>query len=259
MYQGRLAELSISNASLETRLDINQRFSSRNFHDWLLTRLAVKPGSNVLDVGSGNGAQSLAMLARVGPLGTVSAMDISAQSIARLRDAAGNTASLQTAVGDMQDLAKAIRSEFHQKSFDLAQSTYALYYAARPLEVLDVMRGSLSQGGRLAVCTPNDPHSLSLLCGQFLTLPPDVVSCGRFGPDVLEPYFRRHFAIVDIHLLHNVMEFRSSEDVLILMRNAAYFDPAIEAQVRAVVESEISSAGLFRAEKNSYLIIGHTD
>ncbi|MFM9941051.1 MAG: class I SAM-dependent methyltransferase [Hyphomicrobiaceae bacterium] len=259
MYQGRLAELSISNVSLETRLDINQRFSSRNFHDWLLTRLAVKPGANILDVGSGNGAQSLAMLARVAPLGTVSAMDISAQSIARLRDAAGNTPALQTAVGDMQDLAKAISTEFHQKSFDLAQSTYALYYAARPLEVLDVMRGALNQGGRLAVCTPNDPHSLSLLCGRFLSLPPDVVACGRFGPDVLEPYFRRHFAVVDIHLLRNVMEFTDSEDVLILMRNAAYFDPEIEVQVKAVVEAEISSTGLFRAEKNSYLIIGHTE
>jgi ubiquinone/menaquinone biosynthesis C-methylase UbiE len=259
MYQGRLAELSVSNASLEARLDVNQRFSSRDFHKWVLGHLAIRQGMDVLDVGCGNGAQSLAMLERVGETGSVSALDISEQSVLRLRGAAGDTERLQTVACDMMETANAIRNVFRHKIYDLAQSTYALYYAADPLTVLDSMRTSLKPGGRLAVCTPNDPHSLSLLCGRFLELPAEVVACGKFGPDVLEPYFRTYFDEIDIHLLRNEMRFTKVEDVLVLLRNAAYFEQAIEAHIAAEVTGEISKQGYFRSEKNSYLIVGRLD
>jgi len=259
MYEGRLAEISVSNASLEIRLDINQRFSTRDFHGWLQSRLGVCAGEAVLDVGCGSGAQSLAMLKSVGPGGSVSALDLSSDSIAGLRTAARNSPNLQATVSDMQDVGRVIRDEFRVKQYDLAQSTYALYYSARPLEVLDSMRSALKPGGRLAVCTPNDPHSLSLLCGRFLELPRLVVECGRFGPEVLEPYFRHHFTYVDIHLLRNEMTFSRSDDVMQLLQNAAYFDASIERLVRNVIDNAIAETGSFNAQKNSYLIVGHLD
>lgn len=257
MYKGKRAGLVTSNASLEVRLNINDRFSRADFHGWLNRHLAVRKGMDVLDVGCGNGAQAIRFLKKVGPSGSVSALDLSEASIARLREAGKGAANLQATVADMGDTGRAIARTFREKRYDLAQSTYALYYAADRIAVLDAMRKSLKPGGRLAVCTPNDPHSLSVFCGRFAKLPPEVVACGKFGPDVLEPYFRANFVEVDIHLLRNEMRFPTAEDVLSLIRNAAYFDARKEPEIRAAVDAEIRENGSFAAVKNSYLIVGH--
>jgi SAM-dependent methyltransferase len=157
----------------------------------------------------------------------------------------------------MGDTGGTIARKFRKKRYDLAQSTYSLYYSKNRRAVLDAMRKSLKPGGRLAVCTPNDPHSLSLFCGRIGELPPEVVACGKFGAEVLEPYFREHFTQIDIHLLRNVMRFPTVDDVMELIHNAAYFDASKEARLRTAIGAEIKKNGHFQAEKNSYLIVGH--
>lgn len=257
MRSSERRKIILSTKSLETRLNINDRVSQADFHVWLNGHLAVRKGMDVLDVGCGNGAQAVRFLRKVGPDGSVSALDLSATSIEKLMAATAGAANMQAIAIDMAKTGEATARTFRVKRYDLAQSTYSLYYAARPLKVLDAMRESLKPGGRLAICTPNDPHTLSLFCGRFAPLSPNVVACGRFGPHVLEPYFRKHFVTVDIHLLRNELRFPTADEVLGMLRNAAYFDPGTEPQVRRAVQAEIRRHGYFRAEKNSYLIIGH--
>lgn len=257
MRSSERRKLILSTKSLETRLNINDRVSQADFHGWLNSHLAVRRGMDVLDVGCGDGAQAVRFLRRVGADGSVSALDLSASSIEKLQAATAGAPNMQAITLDMAKTGEAITRTFRVKRYDLAQSTYSLYYAARPVKVLDAMREALKPGGRLAICTPNDPHSLSLFCGRFAPLSPDVVACGRFGPDVLEPYFRKHFVTVDIYLLRNELRFPTADEVLGMMRNAAYFKTEIETEVRRAVQSEIRRKGYFRAEKNSFLIIGH--
>lgn len=255
MTPGVSPDIATSSASLAARLASNERYGGVDFQGWLLDHLEVAPGMDVLDVGCGGGAQTLRLLERVGAGGSVSALDISPESVAQLRRASPAT-NLQVETADMAQLARVVAEHFRHKRYDLAQSTYALYYAADPVAVLDAMRRALKPAGRLAVCVPNDPHGLVELVKRFRPVPDAVESCGRFGPEVLEPYFRRHCVTVDIHLLRNDLTIPGADEVIRFLRNSSYFDPSIEAHVRDAVDAEIARTGRFRYQKNSYLIIG---
>jgi len=250
------ASINTSSAALAERLETNRKYSAVDFQDWLMQRLAVRPGADVLDVGCGTGAQTLAFLSAVGPRGSVSALDLSPESIATVRTRAGAAPNLQGEVADMMDVAEVVARRFRVKRFDLAQSTYALYYATRPVGVLDAMRRVLKPGGRIAVCTPNNPHGLIEFIRRFTEVPAANDANGRFGPDVLEPYFRRHFFVVDIALLCNVQRVPTVDEVMRFWRNTSYYDSAVADRVATAVEDEISRRGGFFYEKNSYLIVG---
>ena len=76
-------------APLETRLDLHRRFSvdPEGWHRWVLRRLALRPGSTVLELGCGTGAlwqaaDALAAYVASLPLG------LSDERVSAVRDAA---------------------------------------------------------------------------------------------------------------------------------------------------------------------------
>ena len=152
--------------SLETRLEINKRYAAFDFHGWVMERLAVEPDMDLLDVGCGTGLHALRILETIRGQGTISAFDISAESVSKLRAAAGEVMGLFTEVGDMQDAAQVI-ARFPVRRYDLAYSIYALWYSPDHTATLDAMRLALKPGGRLVVCTPNAPNGLRETLKRF--------------------------------------------------------------------------------------------
>lgn len=257
VYDGAKFERATSRDSLATRLNINKAYGSADFDRWLLERLRPMPGEDVLDVGCGTGAQTLPLAERVGPQGSVSAVDISAQSIATLRAALAPGQRVQAEVGDMAELARLIRSVFAVKRYDLAQSTYALYYAKERLEVLRVMRDALKPGGRLAVFTPAAPHGLVDLAARCHEIPQPVYDSLNFGPDVVVPWFDANLRRVETHRFHNEISIPSVAETMTFYRATTYYDAAAEDKIRDHVAAAVAKRGAFRYEKNGFLIIGY--
>jgi len=245
-----------SRDSLATRLDLNARYASFDFHRWVLDRLAIQEGTDVLDVGCGNGAQALVAAKSVGRTGSVSAMDLSEKSIEELREKASDLSNIDAQVGDMKDLAQIIARDFKVKTYDLAYSIYALWYASDHIGVLEAMRQSLKPGGRLIVCTPNYPNGLRELVKRVGKPLPHLDQINNFGPNVLEPYLRTFFQQVTIHLRKNDLRIPTADDAIKFYRATAYYAPDLEAVVRRHVQLEIETAGHFKFEKNNYLIVG---
>lgn len=249
-------ERATSRDHLEKRLRDNAAYGSADFVGWLMERLAVQPGEDVLDVGCGSGAQSIPMAERAGSRGSVSGVDISAQSVATLRDRVPTGANVQAEVGDMDSLAGLIDGTFRVKRYDLAQSSYALYYANQPTAVLDVMRGALKPGGRIAVFVPNTPHGLVDLAARFTTVDPKIVDSLHFGPRVLAPWFEARMTDIAVHDFTNIMRVPDADKVIEFFRATTYYDAVAEEPMRAHVQAEIDRDGAFVYEKHGYLIIG---
>jgi ubiquinone/menaquinone biosynthesis C-methylase UbiE len=160
IYTGDRSDRATATDYLERRIAINHAYSSADFDAWLLERLAIAPGEDILDVGCGSGAQTVPFARLVGLSGTVSSLDISADSIALLQTRIPPNARVQAVASDMNDLASVIANVFTTKRYSLVHSSYALYYSSRRLDVLDVMRRALKPGGRCAIYTPSAPHGL---------------------------------------------------------------------------------------------------
>lgn len=256
LYEGEVLDRATSRESLETRLDMNKRFQSTDFDSWLMDRLSVVSGEDILDVGCGTGAQSIPSLNIVGSNGSVSSLDMSGESVNELIRKAGNATNLHAVVSDMGELEEVIEKQFSVKQYDLAQSSYALYYSPRRIHVLDVMRNHLKPNGRLAVFTPNAPHGMVEFARQFSEIPEGVDECMVFGPNVLESYFRKHFWNVKIHFFHNIVRVPNVEDFLIFYKSTTYYKSDAEEKICAAVQDKIDREGYFEYEKNGYLIIG---
>src|SRR6202022_1775481 len=100
---------------------------------------------------------------RLGCNGSVTALDLTSESIAQLLTSSGAPTNLQAEVADMRELARLIAERFRVKRYDLAHSTYALFYAHDHLPVLEAMRSALKSGARMIVTTPAGPNGLRKL------------------------------------------------------------------------------------------------
>jgi ubiquinone/menaquinone biosynthesis C-methylase UbiE len=254
-YRGSILEDATSSAKLNTRLNNNQKFSKRNFQEWQLSNFAVSVGLKVLDVGCGTGAQTIPIASLIGESGSVSALDYSAESISTLRSNA-KTTNIEAYAADMNDLETVIFEKFTCKSYDLIQSTYALYYADNPLSVLDVMRSFLDKDGRLIITVPDTPHGMVSLAARFSEVPAQTIESITFGRQVLEPYFRKHFWNVSIHLFHNLVEVNSVEDFMEMYRATTYYAVEAEGPISAYIQECITANGSFSYEKNAMMIVG---
>jgi ubiquinone/menaquinone biosynthesis C-methylase UbiE len=256
IYQGEKHERATSTDSLDTRLEINTAYASADFSGWLFERLAVQPGEDVLDVGCGNGAQSVPFSEIVGPEGSVSALDISESSVAELKAKVPAGAPLEAVAADMADLGGIIAGTFRVKTYDLAHSSYALYYSKDRNQVLDTMRHALKPGGRCAVFSPCSPHGLVEFAARFHPVPDEIWDCFEFGPDVLKPYFDANFDDVAIHRFHNELRIPDAATLMRFYEATTYYDADHAGEIEAEVERIVAENGCFEYEKNGYLIIG---
>jgi ubiquinone/menaquinone biosynthesis C-methylase UbiE len=256
IYSGSREERATNTSYLEKRLQINKSYASADFDAWLFERLAVRPGEDVLDVGCGSGAQTVPFSQQVQPGGSVSALDISAESVELLKSRLEPGARVEAVASDMALLGELIAKRFAVKRYDLAHSSYALYYSPQRMEVLDVMRKALKPGGRCAVFTPDRPHGLVELAARFTKVPDSVFDSLTFGQRVLKPYFDGAFASVEVHHFDNVLSLPSTDVVLEFYRQTTYYDAAAEQPMREFVQAKIAADGVFKYEKHGYLIIG---
>lgn len=247
---------STNSDCLNTRLLINKKYQSRDFHNWLHKRLNVYPGEHILDVGCGTGAQSLRFLDIIGNNGSVSSFDISQSSIDTLLKEANGDKRLEATVADMADIEVVIKKCFSQKNYTLAHSSYALYYSPSHKEVLKQMVNAIYSHGRVAVFTPVGPHGMVEIAKKFSQIPKSVIESLDFGPKILESQFRSLFWDVEIHYFQSEMNVTSTEDFMNFYRATTYFNLDASKKIQKYAENEIKNNGAICYEKNGYLIIG---
>lgn len=241
--------------SLETRLAVNDAYSQRDFQQWLLDHLKIRGSVDVLDIGCGSGAQSIA-ISRCLDGGTLTCIDISAASVERVRAGVAHPERVHAIVADMDRLADVLSAD---KCFDIAYSVYALYYAKDPWRVMAIMLKALKPKGRLAVAGPMTPNGMVEIIRRFHLIPEKVDLSLSFGQRVVEPFFRTHFGTFSIHYLRNPQTIRSAEEFIAYYQSTTYFSAEHLKVVERFAQDEVSKNGGISFDKNTFLAIGFRD
>lgn len=256
MYKGNIRKRATDTSMLKTRLLLNEKYQSKDFNQWLQSRLDIKPAEFVLDVGCGTGAQTIPFLKAVGVNGRVDALDISRVSVNFLKKLTSGNKRLRLAVGDMKNLKKIIKRSFREEKYNLAHSAYSLYYCSDRGEVLKEMVSHLHPSGRLAIFTPFKPHGMVEIARKFSLIPKQVDECFNFGPEVLEPFFRKTFWEIEIHYFQSEVKMNTDVPFLKFYKSTTYYDHKAFPKIKTYVNQQINSHGFISFEKNGYLIIG---
>lgn len=159
--------------------DRYSRICSVPFAEQVVRRANLRPGQQVLDIGTGTGLVALLAAPSVGTQGRILGIDLSqgmlAVAQARAADS-GERNRVEFARMDAELLALA------DASFDAALSLFALAHFPNPLRALREMFRVLRRGGRLVVATGSGVPFLSV-AGAFHAL--------RRASEVLKRWFGR--------------------------------------------------------------------
>jgi len=113
----------------------------------LLARADPKPAEAVLDIGSGTGANAIAIARHVGPKGVVVATDIAEPLLGRARARAEieGADNLKFVIADAQT------HSFGVRQFDLIVSRFGTMFFSNPVQAFKNLRTALRPGGRLCM------------------------------------------------------------------------------------------------------------
>lgn len=113
----------------------------------MLNSLGIQPGQTICDFGCGNGYHTLQIAKRIGPQGTVHAVDIQPEMLQLLRERAGSRGleNVTTVLATEDD------AGLPRKTFDYVLMVDVYHELSDPEAVLEAVRGSLKPEGKLVL------------------------------------------------------------------------------------------------------------
>lgn len=240
---------STSTSSLDARLEANRRSQKIDFQEWSVKILSPKEGDKVLEIGCGTGSQAIPVAKKIGEMGSLTFVDLSAQSVATVSEKLGSSTTQRGIVGSMDDLDDLL--DPGNGKFDLIYSVYAMYYAKDPKRLLDSLLDRLSPDGRLCILGPESPHGFVELARKYFEIPDEVDRSLNFRTEVVESFMKKYFQSFEVSVIRNPQFFYTAEDALEFFRNTTYYSQKFEKQISEAIEQEISVKSVFVVDKYS--------
>ena len=197
---------------LQTRIDIHQRFGSRDIDAWMLDLLRPPSGSHILDVACGSGKQLRAFDAYLQGEAHLTGGDISEELLAQARLLNQHSGGRWTI--EALDFNRPFSHE--DGSFALTSCCFAIYYATQAAFTIGEMHRVLGPGGRLFTTGPLPENKrlfyevIQEATGKVI---PPMPGSSRYGSEILEA-IRSRFDSVQVHRFENPLRFEALQPFL---------------------------------------------
>jgi len=205
-----------TSADLLARIDIHQKYGSRDIDQWMLDLLKPVRGSRILDLGCGSGKQCFAFLNYLGGDADITGGDPSVELLDKARQ------ENQRHGGKI----KFEEMDFNQRlplgddQFDLVSCCFAIYYAKDIPRTVHEMHRVIRPGGRLFTSGPM-PENKRLFYdiiqeATHRSIPP-MPGSSRYGSEILAA-IRAIFSEVTVHIFENPLTFMQVEPFITYTR-----------------------------------------
>ncbi|MDD5368921.1 MAG: class I SAM-dependent methyltransferase [Anaerolineaceae bacterium] len=137
-------------SDLLTRIDIHNKYGSRNIDEWMMGLLHLEKGMKILDVGCGSGKQCFSYLNELNEEADISGGDINPELLDQARKENSHLGGKVTFV----ELDFNKRFPYPDNQFDLLSCCFSIYYAENIPFTIAEMHRVLKPGGRLFTTGP---------------------------------------------------------------------------------------------------------
>ena len=134
----------------------------RGMQERVLSRLGLKDGMNLLDIGCGTGWAVRRAAVLVGPRGKACGVDLSVKMIEQARKAADGARNVEFQQANAEEL------PFHDSSFDRVISTMSFHHWLRPSVAMKEIARVLRPGGRVCIVDPTADNVLMRLADSYV-------------------------------------------------------------------------------------------
>ncbi|MCJ7823778.1 MAG: class I SAM-dependent methyltransferase [Anaerolineales bacterium] len=198
-------EYKETSEDLQKRIDIHEKYGSRDIDEWMLDLLKPQKGERILDAGCGAGKQCRAFYEYTKGGARITGGDVSDELL-------GKAEELNRSLGGSLTL---LKLDFNQpfeldaNVFDLASCCFAIYYAEDIPFTISEMHRVLKSGGRLFTTGPmpeNKKLFYDIIHEATGKLIPPMPGSSRYGSEILGAV-RSRFANVEVHLFENPLVF----------------------------------------------------
>jgi len=242
-------------SDLLTRIDIHQKFGSRDIDKWMLDLLQVQKGSRILDVGCGAGKQCFLFYKALEGDADITGGDLNAELLEKARQ---ENAKIGNRI-------KFIDLNFNQpfpledNQYDLLTSCFAIYYSDDIAFTISEMHRVIKPGGHLFTTGPM-PENKRLFYDIIFEATqkpiPPMPGSSRYSSQIYNA-IRDKFAKVELHFFENPLIFKEVEPFLAytraslsedrklwksLFEDAGGFEAVMQA-IQGVAEKRLSKEG----------------
>jgi ubiquinone/menaquinone biosynthesis C-methylase UbiE len=247
-------DITSCSEALQTRLVMNRQLGTRDFDGWVIRQLQPKRGEHILDIGCGTGKFTIPCAETVGSEGCVVGLDISKDSLDKLRaQAESQSLRIKTICAKMEDLS-AYLSEY---VFDAAISSYALYYSEKPEQTINDICQCLEKKGRLLVVSPDKGNNEELLTflKPIIGIPQSSSYNQSFTYQIVIPLCKVLFMELRKEHFENPVTFPSAQLLMEYWRSGGYYRPEAESFVQKAIDAHFSENSEFILHKRTVAVL----
>jgi ubiquinone/menaquinone biosynthesis C-methylase UbiE len=244
---------------LLARIDIHQKFGSRDIDQWMLDVLDIQKGARILDVGCGAGKQCFVFHQALEGQAQITGGDVSQELLSQARlENERRKAGIKFIPLDFNQ-----RFPFADEQFDLLSACFTIYYAADIPFTIREMHRVLSKGGRLFTTgpMPDNKRLFYDIIQEATQKPiPPMPGSSRYGSQILET-IRSTFSSVEVHVFENPLVFETVEPFLAYTRASLSEDRRlwssffVEKEDFERIMQQIEKVARQRLDKNGRLIM----
>ena len=199
-------------SDLISRINIHDKYGSRDIDEWMLDTLQLNGRLRILDVACGSGKQCSSFYAALGGNCDITGVDVSIELLEKAKQLSVETD--QEINYEQLDFNKPFN--FHDNDFDLLSCCFAIYYSENIPFTIQEMHRVLNKGGRLFTTgpMPENKQVFYEIIQEATNRPiPKMPGSSRYASEILNE-IESVFSEVEVKIFNNPLTFPTAEPFL---------------------------------------------
>lgn len=199
-------------SDLISRINIHDKYGSRDIDEWMLETLDLQEGMRILDVACGSGKQCASFYTTLNGNCQITGVDVSDELLAKAKE-------IKAEKGydiDYKYLDFNKPFSFPDNSFDLLSCCFAIYYAENMPFTIKEMHRVLDKGGKLFLTGPMPQNKQTFydIISEATSKPiPPMPGSSRYDSEILDTV-KNVFEKVELEIFENPLTFPTAEPFL---------------------------------------------